>query len=57
MAKPRARKRRAKGKVRISQRTRLRKRSEQPKDTLKKVEGRPPADVGPTFRVKIRKKQ
>jgi len=26
-------------------------------DTLPKVQGRPPADVAPTFRVKIRKKQ
>ena len=56
MAKPRARKRRAKGKVRISQRTRLRKRSEQPTDTLKKAPTQMPRDNGLNMRIKIRRK-
>ena len=45
-----------KGKIKVSQKARVRKKSEQPKDTLKKVQGRPPADVAPTFRIKIKKK-
>lgn len=57
MAKPRARKRRAKGKVRISQRTRLRKRSEQSADTIKKMDAQMPRTVAPVFKVKIKKKQ
>jgi hypothetical protein len=27
------------------------------RDTLPRIQGRPPADVAPTFRIKIRKKQ
>lgn len=57
MAKPRARKRRAKGKVRISQRTRLRKRSEQPANTIKKMDAQMPRNAAPVFKVKIRRKQ
>ena len=26
-------------------------------DTLKKVQGRPPADIAPTFRIKVRRKK
>jgi len=43
-------------KCKVSQKARVRKKDEQPKDTLKKVQGRPPADVAPTFRIKIKKK-
>lgn len=56
MAKPKKRNKR-KGKIKIRKSVGLRKKSEQPKDTLKKVQGRPPADVAPTFRIKIRKKR
>lgn len=50
-------KRKVKRKVSVSTSTKVRKKSEQPKDTLKKVQGRPPSDVAPTFRIKIRKKR
>ena len=40
----------------VKQRARVRKKSER-KGTLQRVEGRPPANVAPTFRVKIKKKQ
>ena len=45
-----------KRRVRIKQKAQVRKKGEG-RDSLKKVQGRPPADVAPTFRVKIRKKQ
>ena len=45
-----------KGKINLSRKVRIRKKSEQPKDSLEKIDGRPPADVGPTFKIKIRKK-
>lgn len=54
MKTPKRKKRKAK--VKISQRAKFRKKSEQPTDTLKKVEGRPPANNAPTLRLKIRKK-
>lgn len=44
-------------KIKVSQKARIRKKNEQPKGTMKKVQGRPPANVAPTFRVKIKKKQ
>lgn len=59
MAKPRKRKynKRNKGKIKIRKSVGLRKKSEQPKDTLKKA---PVKNVLPTngitFKVKIRKK-
>lgn len=53
MKTPKRKKRKAK--VKISQRAKFRKKSERP-DSLKRVEGRPPADVGVTFKVKVRKK-
>ena len=51
-----------KGKIRIKQKAAIvRKDSVQRdsvrNDTLPRVQGRPPADVAPTFRVKIRKKK
>ena len=59
--KPKKTKKR-KGKIRIKQKAAIvRKDSIQRdgvrNDTLPKVQGRPPADVAPTFRIKIRKKQ
>lgn len=47
--------RKRKAKVKISKRVKLQKKSEH-KDSLQRVEGRPPADVGVTFKVKVRKK-
>ena len=41
--------------LKIRQSASVRKKGEG-KDSLKKVQGRPPADVAPTFRVKIRRK-
>jgi hypothetical protein len=59
--KPKKTKKR-KGKIRIKQKAAIvRKdsirRDSVRNDTLPKVQGRPPADVAPTFRVKIRKKR
>ena len=48
-------KRKKKGKIKLSQRASVRKKGEG-KDSLKKIQGRPPADVAPTFRIKIKKK-
>lgn len=55
MAKPK-KKRKLKKRVKLSAKAKLRNKTQQPSDTLRKIEGRPPADVGPTFRVKIRKR-
>ena len=51
--KPKKRKR----KIRIKTGAKVVKKGSVKNDTLPKVQGRPPADVAPTFRVKIRKKQ
>jgi len=59
--KPKARKR-VKGKVKLTQRARIVEKNDATSvartDTQKyrKVKVRPPADVAPTFRIKIRKK-
>ena len=50
MAKPKKRK------LRVRQKASVRKKGEG-KDSLKKVQGRPPADVAPTLRIKVRRKQ
>lgn len=62
MAKQRKKRRSAskKGKIVLKQKVEIVQkkdnlRTQQP-DTLRKISGRPPADVAPTFRVKIRKK-
>jgi hypothetical protein len=51
--KPKKRKR----KIRIKTGAKVVKKDSIKNDTLPKVQGRPPADVAPTFRVKIRKKK
>lgn len=64
MATPKRRKRRSKKKqkvqIKITERARLVHKNDktrvQPVDTLRKAKSRPPADVAPTFRIKIRKK-
>ena len=65
MGKPVKRKRKStpkrKGKITISQKVELvqkndKIRTSQP-DTLRKVQGRPPATVAPVFRVKLKKKK
>lgn len=56
MAKPRKRNKR-KGKIKIRKSVGLRKKSEQPKDTLKKAPVKNTLPInGITFKVKIRKK-
>lgn len=52
MGKPKKRK----GKIKVSQKARVRKKNEQRKDTIPRMQARPPADVGATFRIKIKKK-
>ena len=54
--KPKKTKKR-KGKIRIRTGAKIVKKDSVRNDTLPKVQGRPPADVAPTFRVKIRKKR
>ena len=45
-----------KRRVRVKQKAQVRKKGEG-RDSLKKVQGRPPADVAPTLRIKVKKKQ
>ena len=54
--KPKKTKKR-KGKIRVRTGAKIVKKDSVRNDTLPKVQGRPPADVAPTFRVKIRKKK
>lgn len=54
--KPKKTKKR-KGKIRVRTGAKIVKKDSVRNDTLPKVQGRPPADVAPTFRVKIRKKR
>lgn len=59
---PKKRKRRVRRKVRITQKARIQKKDSVSNDTLRRdtlprIQGRPPADVAPTFRIKIRKKR
>jgi len=46
-----------KGKIRVKTGAKVVKKDSVKNDTLPRVQGRPPADVAPTFRVKIRKKK
>ena len=46
-----------KRKIRVKTGAKVVKKDSVKNDTLPKVQGRPPADVAPTFRVKIRKKK
>lgn len=61
MAKPKKRNKR-KGKIKIRKSVRLVHKNDATRvdksnvDSLPRIQGRPPADVAPTFRVKIRKK-
>jgi hypothetical protein len=52
MPKPKKRKR----KIKLSQRARVRKKNEEKNDTMPRMQARPPADAGATFRVRIKKK-
>lgn len=59
---PKKRKRRVRRKVKLKKSVAIvRKDSVQNdtlrRDTLPRIQGRPPADVAPTFRIKIRKKR
>ena len=47
----------SKGKIKISSKPKLRKKSEQPKDTIQKVPAQMPRDNGINMRIKIRRKQ
>ena len=55
MAKPTKPKKR-KGKIKVSQKARVRKKSEQPKDTMQKAPTQMPRDNGLNMRVIIRRK-
>ena len=50
--KPKKRKR----KVRVSRKARIKKKSEQPKDTLEKMDAQMPRTVAPVLKIKVRKK-
>lgn len=54
---PKKRKRRVRRKVRVSTKAKVRKKSEQPKGTLKKAPAQMPRDNGINMRIKIRRKQ
>jgi hypothetical protein len=43
-------------KIKVSQKARVRKKSEQPKDTLKKMDAQMPRTVAPVLKIKVRKK-
>ena len=46
-----------KGKIKVSQKARVRKKSEQRKDTIPKAPAQMPRDNGINMRIKIRRKQ
>lgn len=52
MGKPKKRK----GKIKVSQKARVRKKSEQPKDTIPKAPAMVYRDTGVNFKIKIRRK-
>lgn len=56
--KKRSTARKRKGSVVVRSKAKIVKKGTQTakKDTLQRVDGRPPADIAPTFKVKIRKK-
>lgn len=59
---PKKRKRKVKRKVKLKQSLAIVKKDSVSNDTLRRdtlprMQGRPPADVAPTFRIKIRKKR
>ena len=54
--KVRSSRRKVKGRMKFVEYMKLVRKDSVQTDTLKRVEGKPPADVGPTFRIKIRKK-
>ena len=59
---PKKRKRRVRRKVKLKKSVAIVKKDSVQSDTLRRdtfprVQGRPPADVAPTFRIKIRKKR
>ena len=56
--KKRSKAKKRKGRIVVSQKAKIVKKGTQTakKDTLQRVEGRPPADIAPTFKVKIRRK-
>ena len=59
---PKKRKRKVKRKVKIKKRVAIVRKDSVSNDTLRRdtfprIQGRPPADVAPTFRIKIRKKR
>ena len=55
MAKPTKPKKR-KGKIKVSQKARVRKKSEQSKDTIQKAPAKVYRDTGANFKIKIRRK-
>lgn len=55
MAKPTKPKKR-KGKIKVSQKARVRKKSEQPKDTMPRMKAQMPRSNGIVFKVKVKRK-
>ena len=53
---PKKRKRKVKRKVRITQKARIQKKDSVSKDTLPRMQGRPPANNAATLKLKIRRK-
>ena len=51
-----SKKRKVKRKISVSTKAKVRKKSEQPKDTLKKMDAQMPRTVAPVFKIKVRKK-
>lgn len=56
-SKPKARKRKRKAKVKVSTRAKVVRKDSVRADTLPKMKARPPANVAPTFKIKIRRKR
>ncbi len=52
MGKPKKRKR----KIKVSQKARVRKKSEQPKDTIPRMQAQPPRNNGAVMKIKIKKR-
>lgn len=48
--------RKRKVKIKVSQKARVRKKSEQPKDTMKKMDAQMPRSNGVVFKVKLKRK-
>ena len=55
--KPKVKRRKRKAKVKVSTRAKVVRKDSVLADTLPKMKARPPANVAPTFKIKIRRKR